>query len=202
MKSFCKLSTIALMASVSLASLAAEPLTGVAGYDPAQTSSIGFSASSVKGDAYSVTVTGQVGVTLDTELKGIKPLKTATDVPTKKKAYVYGLPDGTMVYAMGLGSDWGEMSEELAAIDIAKAKASGTISKGAVTLQFQKGPERCRTVNWVAVLPDGQRAWGGHPEGGWNAKNVNGSPRTAWCFKGDEVVQMDQATKTALAGKK
>lgn len=202
MKSFRKLSAIVLMASVSLASLAAGPLDGVAGYDPAQGgNAINLSASPVSGNAYTITVSGMIGVSFD-GLKGLKPYNVATDVPTKKQVSLYNLPEGTMVYAMGLGRDWGTMSEELNAIEVGKAKANGAISKGAVTLQFQKGTERCRTVTWVAVLPDGQRAWGGHPEDGWSTKNVNGSPMTGWCFEGSNVVRLDEAAKVALASKK
>lgn len=202
MKSFCKLSAIALMALVSATTWAAGPLDGVAGYDPAQGgNAINLSASSVSGDAYTITITGMIGVSFD-GLKGLKPYNVAPDAPTKKQVSLYNLPDGTKVYAMGLGSDWGEMSEELNAIDVGKAKANGTISKGVVTLQFQKGAERCRTATWVVVLPDSQRAWGGHPEDGWSTKNVNGSPMTGWCFEGSNVVRLDEAAKVALAKKK
>jgi hypothetical protein len=213
MKTFFRnTSAIALMAFASLASLAAGPLSGVAGYDPAQGgNTITLAASSVTGNAYTITVSGMIGVSFD-GLKGQKPYNVATDAPTKKQVSLYNLPNGTMVYAMGLGRDWGNMSEELNAIDVAKAKASGKIiinklpngqsDNGTVMLQFQKGDERCRTVTWVAVLPDGQRAWGGHPEDGWSTNNVNGSPMTGWCFEGSKVVRLDEATKTALAQKK
>ncbi len=186
--------------SVSAAVMAADPLSGVAGYDPAGGGGIGLTASAVKDNAYTVTLTGVIGVSF-TDLKGMKPMKKAQDAPTKKQVSLYTLPAGTTIYAMGLGRDWGEMSEELMAITVDKAKASGKLADGAVTMTFQKGEERCRVVTWVGVLPDGQRVWSGHPAA-WSTKNVNGSPMTGWCFDGSTVVKLDQATRTALATKK
>lgn len=193
---------MSLMAMFGQPVLAQDALRGVAGYDPAQGgNSISLSASSVSGNSYTVTVSGMIGASFEA-LKDHKPYSTEPDKPTGKPINLYNLPNGTMVYAMGLGRDWGNMSEEVGQIDLKKAKANGKIANGAVTLQFQKGTERCRTVNWVVVLPDGQRAWGGHPEDGWSTKNVNGSPMTGWCFEGSNVVRLDDATKTALASKK
>lgn len=190
------------VALASTATLAADPLAGVAGYDPAGGGGIDLTASAVTNGSYTITISGMIGVTPD-QLNGLTPYDKKMDGPLKKEVGLYKLPAGTVVYAMGLGRDWGEMSEELPKIELAKAKAKATFgADGKLTFTFTKGEERCRTVNWVAVLPNGdQRAWGGHPEA-WVAKNVNGSPRTAWCFKGDAVVQMDRPTKLALAGKK
>jgi len=198
-KTYAALAALALVSSISFAA----PLTGVAGYDPATAgSTITLSATPVRDNAYTVKLGGVIGVSFE-DLKGMKPIRTVTDQPTKKAVSLYTLPDGTTIYAMGLGREWGEMTEEIKGIDLAKAKASGKIANGAVSLDFKKGDERCRVVTWVAVLPDGQRVWGGHPEGGWSTKNVNGSPMTGWCFAKDgAVVKMDQATKTALAAKK
>ncbi len=189
------------MAFASAAALAADPLGSVAGYDPAGVNTTILTHSSVANGAYTISLKGVIGVSFE-DLKGLTPYSKTTDGPTKKAIGLYNLPDGTTIYAMGLGGEWGDMPEDLGVIDVTKAKAKGTLTGGTVTLAFTKGDERCRTATWVAVLPDGQRAWSSHPEAGWNAKNVNGSPRTAWCFKGDTVVQMDSPTKLALAAKK
>lgn len=188
------------VALASTATLAADPLAGVAGYDPAGGGGIDLTASTVKDNAYTITISGMIGVAFD-ELKGVTLIRSATDAPTKKQVNLYQLPAGTTVYAMPLGREWGDMTEELKAITVDKAKANGKIVDGKVALTFQKGDERCRVVTWVAVLPDGQRAWGGHP-GAWSTKNVNGSPMTGWCFNNTTVVKLDQATRTALATKK
>jgi len=202
MKKFIAKIAAITLAIASTATLATEVLTGVAGYDPAGGSTTTLTPSAVKdGGAYTIRLQGVIGVSFDA-LKGLTPYAKAMDAPTKKQVNLYNLPDGTIIYAMGLGREWGEMSEDLGAIPVDRAKAKGTITGGSVTLPFTKGTERCRVVTWTGVLPDGQRVWGSHPESGWNAKNVNGSPRTAWCFKGDTVVTMDQPTKLALAGKK
>lgn len=202
MKFLKKIAAIFAMALAPFATMAADPLSGVAGYDSAQGGGvINLSASSVSGNAYTITVSGMIGVSFD-GLKGHKPYNVAADAPTKKQVSLYNLPNGAMVYAMGLGRDWGNMPEELMQIDVAKAKANGKISGGKVELAFTRGNERCQTVTWVAVLPDSQRVWGGHPEDGWSTKNVNGSPMTGWCFEGSTVVRLDEGTKTALAGKK
>ena len=52
----------------------------------------------------------------------------------------------------------------------------------------------------MAVLPDGQRLWGSHPDGTrWVTKNVKGSPLTIWCFNGNQVVQAPPDVRAALA---
>jgi len=196
-----KLLTALAALALTTSAFAAGPLSGVAGYDPAEAGGGDLTASTLSGNAYTITMTDVIGVSF-ANLKGLTPMKKAKDAPTKKQVGLYALPDGTMVYAMGLGREWGSMSEELMQIDITKAKASGKISAGKVELAFTKGEERCRVVTWVAALPDGQRAWASHPGGGWSTKNVNGSPMTGWCFEGTKVVQIDQPTKLALAKKK
>jgi hypothetical protein len=191
---------IALAAVITSTVMAADPLAGVAGYDPAGGGDGGLSATAVEGNAYTITMTGVIGVSFD-DLKGLTPMKKAVDVPTKKQVGLYALPLGTMIYAMPLGREWGAMTDELNGIDVTKAKASGKLDGGTVTMTFQKGEERCRVVTWVGVLPDGQRVWPSHPAA-WSTKNVNGSPMTGWCFDGSKVVKLDQATRTALAAKK
>lgn len=201
-----KLFAILAMVFAPFAIMAAEPLAGVAGYDP-NIGGTGLIPSAVKDSKYTVTLSGVIGVSF-AELKGLTAMKSAEDGPTKKTVQLYNLPEGTTIYAMPLGREWGEMSEELGAIDLKKAKASGKIVKakgsqdGKATLAFQKGAtERCRVVTWVAVLPDGQRAWASHPEE-YATKNVNGSPMTGWCFTGDTVAKLDDETKLALSAKK
>lgn len=192
------LTALAVLALTS--AFAAGPLAGVAGYDPAGAGGGDLSASALDGNAYTITMTSVIGVSF-TDLNGLTPIRKATDVPTKKQVTLYSLTDGTMIYAFGLGREWGSMAEELNAIEVGKAKASGKLEGGKVSLTFTKGEERCRVVTWVAVLPDGQRAWASHP-GAWSTKNVNGSPMTGWCFKGTTIGKLDQATRTALAAKK
>lgn len=201
MKFVQKIAAILAMAIAPLATMAADSLSGVAGYDPAEAGGGDLSASALNGNAYTVTMTNVIGVAF-ADLKGFTPMKKVKDAPTKKQIGLYVLPDGTTIYALGLGREWGTMSEDLMQIDVARAKANGKISAGKVELAFTKGDERCRVVTWVAVLPDGQRAWASHPGGGWSTKNVNGSPMTGWCFEGTKVVQIDQPTKLALAKKK
>lgn len=195
-----KLLTALAVLALSSSAFAAGPLSGVAGYDPAGGSGTTMTASTVKDGSYTLNLAGVIGVAFD-PLAGMTATAKVTDAPTKKEVSLYALPDGTTIYAFGLGREWGSMATEVGKVDLAKAKASGKLAGGTVTLSFTKGDERCRTANWVAVLPNGQRAWASHPEGGWSTKNVNGSPMTGWCFQGGKVVQMDKPTKLALAQK-
>lgn len=201
MKFASKILAILAMAFAPLATMAADPLSGVSGYDPAEAGGGGLTASALNGSAYTITMTDVIGVSFS-DIKGLVPMKKAKDIPTKKQVGLYALPTGTTIYAMGLGREWGSMPEELMQIDIATAKANGKLDGGKVSLAFVKGEERCRVVTWVAVLPDGQRAWASHPGGVWSTKNVNGSPMTGWCFKGTEVTKLDDGTKLALAKNK
>lgn len=128
------------------------------------------------------------------------------DKPTNQPGYNYRIPNGSTVYVMGLGKDWGKMSKDLEQVDIKKALANGTINDGNFNVTMTVREKPCETVNFVVVTPAGGRFWGHHPDPdkGWVLPNVGGSPRTAWCVKGNAIVKTDDfdpSIRTALAKK-
>lgn len=187
---------------------AQDPLRNVNGYDGAD-GPTGVTPSGVSADgSYTVTLTKQIGVAFTQSVAGAsQPYRgPVQDQPTKQPVWLYNVPDGSTVYALRLGSNWGDMSKDLNQVDLNKAAARGTIAGGNVTLRFAKGKNACEMVNWVVVTPAGGRFWGSNPSGNspWLVPNVNGSPRTGWCVQGNSVVTVDAYDPTiraALAAK-
>ncbi len=197
MRSFVSNSlAILAVAITSLSAFAQDPLKSVNGYDGSDGPTT-VAPSSVGADgSYTITLAKQVGVAFTASVAGAGKSYAGPiqDTPTKESVWLYNVPDGSTVYAFGLGSAWGDMSKDLNQVDLAKAKARGTINGGVVTLRFAKGKNACEMVNFVVVTSAGGRFWGSNPSGNspWLVPNVNGSPRTGWCVRGNEVVTVDQ----------
>lgn len=190
-----------------------DPLSAVDGYDGMGGTQVAFSK--VSGDAsYTVTLSRLEGVAFKGDTGGLSPVAgPLNDKPTSRPVWIYKIPDGSTVYAFRLGANWGTMSEELEQLDLSKdstgaARPQGVIEGGKVTIRFEKRAKPCEMISWVVALPNNAgRMWGAHPSevSKWVVPNVNGSPRTGWCTKGTQVVDVDQhdpQIRVALKAKK
>ncbi len=85
------------------------------------------------------------------------------------------IPDGTKIYLMGLGKDWGKMSRDVDNVDVSKALASGKFQSGsaAITLPY-RGDENYAMINAVAVTPNGTHAWAGVEGSQFSVKGPKG----------------------------
>lgn len=180
-------------------------LDKVAGYAPSGETI--FAPGAVAADGYTIGLIKQFGVSFESSVGQLRPFRGPfLDKPTGKNVWHYAIPNGSTVYAMPLGSAWGEMSEELMQIDVKKAKSSSTSSGGAANFRFAKGSLPCEMVTWVVVNADGTRFWGSHPDGSpYVVLNNATSPRTGWCVPGNQVITVDRhdpAIRPALAQKK
>lgn len=206
-KHIYKPAVIVMMAALSL-NVQAEPLDKVVGYDQMGGTQVAVSTVGADGN-YTITLSRLEGVAFKGALGSLKPTAgPLDDEPTKQPVWIYAIPDGSTVYAFGLGSQWGTMSKEVDELDLNKARAHATITGGKVSMSFVKNSDpkkACEMVNWV-VVSDGGRMWGAHPAktSPWVVPNVANSPRTGWCVKGNQVVTVDQfdpAIRTALKAK-
>lgn len=207
----------AIMALIALGigsnTFAADPLDKVDGYSDMGGTQVSFSAVAADG-SYSITLSRFEGVAFAGDVGGLKPVAgPITDKPTSKPVWIYRIPDGSTVYAVRLGSNWGEMSEELGQIDLTKdstgaVRPQATITGGKASIRFGKRAKPCEMISWVVELPNNAgRFWGAHPSEAskWVIPNVNGSPRTGWCTQGKQVVDVDRhdpQIRVALKAKK
>lgn len=208
MKFISKLWSIVTMATMSLmfgsnAFAQADPLDKVVGYDKMGGTQVSVSNVGADGN-YSVTLMRLEGVAFKDAIGALKPTAgPLQDEPTQQSVWIYAIPDGSKVYAFGLGSQWGTMSKDVNEMDLGKARANATITGGQVSLTFVKNADpkkACEMVNWVVVTPDGGRMWGAHPamSSPWVIPNVNKSPRTGWCVKGNQILAVDKDIRAAL----
>ncbi len=190
---------------------AAGNLDGVSGFDGKSSVNDGplaLAFTSVAADgAYTVTANNVVGIfTENPSIAAAVEVKSPYD--DQPNWILKALPPGSMLYAMGLGGEWGALDANINNLDLSKAKAKGEIKGSTAVLTFVRpAGQTCRVVNWVIVLPDGKRTWGpngDNNETGQHSPNfvkVGGKPATAWCFNGPQVVAMDADRKTGLASK-
>lgn len=185
-----------------------DPLDKVVGYDKMGGTQVSFSEVRADG-TYTVTLSRLEGVAFKDSIGGLKPTAgPLDDEPTKQPVWIYAIPDGSKVYAFGLGSQWGTMSKDVNELELSKAKSSGTISGGKVELVFTKNADpkkACEMVNF-ATNTAGGNMWGAHPSkvSPWVVPNVANSPRTGWCVKGNQIVTIDAydpAIRVALKAK-
>jgi len=125
---------------------AASPLAGVTGYDGTGATITGgdgpvqLAFTQVKDGGYQVTVNRVVAIfKVDPGIAAA--VKQPDTYDTKTSVWILkDLPAGSKLYAMGLGTEWAGVGSDIGRIDLAKAKASGDIKGGAVTLyQVQQG---------------------------------------------------------------
>lgn len=200
MKKYISMPVVATMvAALSLvlgSGAQADPLDKVVGYDKMGGTEVSVSAVGADG-TYTITLARLEGVAFKSKIGSLTPTAgPLNDKPTQQSVWIYAIPDGSMVYAMGLGGQWGDMSKEVDELDINKARAQATITGGKVSVAFVKNADpkkACEMVNWVVVTPGG-RMWGAHPlePSPWVVPNVNGSPRTGWCVQGSQIVTVDK----------
>lgn len=152
------------------------------------------------------TVTASRVVAIFTSNPGSTGAQQLPDTYVKGKSVwiLKALPEGSRLYAIGLGSDWAGQGPDIKGIDLTKAKAEAPIVGGMAKLDFVR-PEgqECRVLNLVVVLPDGTRAWGPTTgDGNPYHVHVGGKPALGWCFKDSSVVAMGQEHRRVLAGQK
>ncbi len=164
---------------------------------------ISFTRLATNGE-YTVTTTRVVAIfTADPHLAAAQQLPD-TYVKGKSVWILKALPEGSRLYAIGLGSDWAGQGPDIKGIDLTKAKAEAPIVGGMAKLDFVR-PEgqECRVINLVIVLPGGTRAWGPTTgDGNPYHVHVGGKPALGWCFKDNSVVAMGQEHRRVLAATK
>lgn len=210
MKSFSKPLAILVMALASATTMAADPMRGIVGYDAKEAGGgwTTLTPGTVGADgSYAVTLTRLIAVSSDDLGMPDAFIDKKTNPVTKQPVFLYRVDAGT-VYAMGLGTLWGNIPEEVQKIPTDKAIAHGNVVNGTATLQFVRvAGEQARPVNWVVKFPNGKQAWGSHPgqthaDSPWVATNVNGAPLTVWAYDGNNVVPAPNAVIKAFLGRK
>jgi hypothetical protein len=152
------------------------------------------------------TVTASRVVAIFTSNPGSTGAQQLPDTYVKGKSVwiLKALPEGSRLYAIGLGSDWAGQGPDIKGIDLTKAKAEAPIVGGMAKLDFVRPDgQECRVINLVIVLPDGTRAWGPTTgDGNPYHVHVGGKPALGWCFKDNSVVAMGQDHRRVLAATK
>ena len=162
--------------------------------------SIGFTRVAQDG-GYTVTASRVVAIfTADPHLAAAQQLQD-TYVKGKSVWILKALPEGSRLYAIGLGSDWSGQGPDIKEIDLTKAKAEAPILGGVARLDFVRPDgQECRVINLVIVLTGGTRAWGPTTgDGNPYHVHVGGKPALGWCFEGNSIVAMGKERRQVLA---
>lgn len=193
---------MALTLAIGSSAFAQQVVPDVGGYETAPGGSTVFTPVSVNGDGtVTIRFDNMEGSQFRAAVGGVKAYRgPVKDRPTGRDIWNYKIPSGSTVLLFKLGDEWGEMGGEVEEVDASKAKARGVINNGSVTIAGippdAKG-RSCQTFTMVVQVAGttapSDRLWGNHGplSDPWVVPNSKGSPRTAFCVRGGQMVNVD-----------